>query len=83
MFMSQIFNFLFRNLPFPFKVDENMKNAQSRNALHEKKFWFRNDIQNKENKEYSLMTVNEIINGKDVSFFLDQKGLVVCLSVTS
>ncbi len=45
-----------------------MKNAQSRNALHEKKFWFRNDIQNKENKEYSLMTVNEIINGKDVSW---------------
>jgi len=43
-----------------------MKKAQGRNALHEQKFWFRNDIQNKDNKEYSLMTVNEIINGKEV-----------------
>jgi len=42
-----------------------MKKAQGRNALHEQKFWFRNDIQNKENDGYSQMSVNEIINGKD------------------
>jgi len=47
------------------KVDENMKKAQTRNALHDQTYWFRTDIQNKENKEYSLMTINEIINGKD------------------
>ncbi|CAL8143842.1 unnamed protein product [Orchesella dallaii] len=47
------------------KVDENMKIAQERNAVLDKKFWFRNDIQNKENKSYSLMTVNEIMNGKE------------------
>lgn len=41
-----------------------MKVAQKRNAVLEQKFWFRNDIQNKGNKSCSLMTVNEIMNGK-------------------
>jgi hypothetical protein len=50
-------------------VDENMKKAQKRNAILTEKFWFRNDLQNKDNKAYSLMTVNEIINGKDVCIY--------------
>lgn len=50
-----------------FQVDENMKIAQKRNAVLEQKFWFRDDIQNKGNKSYSLMTVDEIMNGKEVS----------------
>lgn len=44
-----------------------MKNAQKRNAIATEKFWFRNDLQNK-TASYSLMTVNEIINGKEVFF---------------
>ncbi|CAG7734850.1 unnamed protein product [Allacma fusca] len=47
------------------KVDENMARAQKKNAVLDEKFWFRNDIRNKDKKEYSLMTVSEIINGKD------------------
>jgi len=43
-----------------------MKKAQKRNAIHTEKFWFRNNLQDKDCKSYSLMTVNEIINGKDV-----------------
>lgn len=42
-----------------------MKKAQGRNAIHEEKFWFRNDIQNKGRKDYSLMSISEIVNGKD------------------
>jgi len=42
-----------------------MRNAQGRNAVLEQKFWFRSNIQSKDSKECSLMTVNEIINGKE------------------
>lgn len=52
------------------KVDENMVKAQGRNAVLDQKFWFRNNTHNKEDKGYSLMTVNEIINGKEVSWFV-------------
>lgn len=57
-----------------------MKIAQKRNAVLEQKFWFRDDIQNKGNKSYSLMSVNEIINGKEVRlkiFFLNEN-LINC-----
>lgn len=61
------------------KVDENMQNAQKRNAVIEQKFWFRkavlvegdNITKGKEgddddnSEEYELMTINEIINGKE------------------
>jgi len=46
-----------------------MVNAQKRNAVLEQKFWFRNNLQNKNEKGYSLMTVSEIIDGKDVRKF--------------
>ncbi|KAF7271477.1 glutamate--cysteine ligase [Rhynchophorus ferrugineus] len=68
------------------KVDENIQNAQKRNACKEQKFWFRKDITtdisppeanrccrgtNCEPKDcdlVGLMTVNEIINGKQGEF---------------
>ncbi|KAK9879781.1 hypothetical protein WA026_006844 [Henosepilachna vigintioctopunctata] len=68
------------------KVDENMANAQKRDACKEQKFWFRKDIttqisppeasevcqtsRNDKNvcDSYALMTVNEIINGKEGEF---------------
>jgi glutamate--cysteine ligase catalytic subunit len=56
-------------LPLCKKVDENMKKAQKRNALLTEKFWFRDNLQDKNSKSYSLMTVNEIINGKEVRLF--------------
>lgn len=57
------------------KVDENMQEAQRRNALRERKFWFRKNINNaKENEEkndssdekaFEQMSINAIINGDD------------------
>ncbi|XP_030747860.1 glutamate--cysteine ligase catalytic subunit [Sitophilus oryzae] len=68
------------------KVDENIQNAQKRNALKDQKFWFRKDIttdvsppeanqcckgtkcETTECDLIGLMTVNEIINGKQGEF---------------
>lgn len=67
------------------KVDENMQNAQKRNACKEGKFWFRKDITtqvsppeandvcknqgaDQDCDNYSLMTIDEIINGKEGEF---------------
>ena len=55
------------------QVDENMANAQKRNACREQQFWFRKDINPEskanaeataEGEEYELMTIDQIINGK-------------------
>ncbi|XP_036355100.1 glutamate--cysteine ligase catalytic subunit-like [Octopus sinensis] len=51
------------------KVDENFPPAQKPDAINKEKFHFRKDVQ-KESSEltqdiYSLMTLNEIMNGKD------------------
>lgn len=55
------------------QVDENMANAQKRNAYREQQFWFRKDINPEskanaeataEGEEYELMTIDQIINGK-------------------
>lgn len=67
------------------KVDENLQNAQKRDAVREGKFWFRKDIMTHGSPpeaaacisecsikpcedEYTLMTINEIINGKENEF---------------
>lgn len=59
------------------KVDENMQEAQKRNASREKKFWFRKDINVQSNEttngetpnsnqpEYELMSIDTIINGDE------------------
>ncbi|CAI9727417.1 glutamate--cysteine ligase catalytic subunit-like [Octopus vulgaris] len=58
------------NLLIPItKVDENFPPAQKPDAINKEKFHFRKDVQ-KESSEltqdiYSLMTLNEIMNGKD------------------
>lgn len=60
------------------KVDENMQNAQKRNACREQRFWFKKHVTGQmkngetvvENgaveieDEYELMTIDQIINGK-------------------
>ncbi|KAK3929047.1 Glutamate--cysteine ligase catalytic subunit [Frankliniella fusca] len=76
------------NLIIPIsKVDENMKNAQKKDAVKTQKFWFRKDIttfssppactaccQSSPDAKtdsldcYTLMTVDEIINGKAGEF---------------
>ncbi|CAL9687977.1 unnamed protein product [Knipowitschia caucasica] len=78
------------------KVDENMKEAQKRNAVHEGMFYFRKDIfkgcnsaataaaaaQNGletnegTNEEYTLMSIDTIINGKEGVF----QGLIPILN---
>lgn len=65
------------------KVDENLKEAQKRDALLNGKFWFRKDVMTCESPpeaaacmadcsnsdgEYTRMTINEIINGKENEF---------------
>lgn len=56
------------------KVDENMQNAQKRDACRVEKFWFRKNIDDAQNNdssidnEYELMTINEIFNGNGSSF---------------
>ncbi|XP_028130655.1 glutamate--cysteine ligase [Diabrotica virgifera virgifera] len=65
------------------KVDENMQNAQKRNAARDQKFWFRRDITThvsppaanecckgttKDCDMFVQMTINEIINGKGEEF---------------
>lgn len=66
------------------KVDENLSEAQERNAVLNKKYWFKKDIMtcssppvvaqclescsSPEKCEYTQMTINEIINGKDNEF---------------
>lgn len=65
------------------KVNENIDNAQKRNACHEGRFWFRKNIFNKQmngdvgggtdsaksmDDEYELMSMNEIFNGNGSSF---------------
>ncbi|XP_037787942.1 glutamate--cysteine ligase catalytic subunit-like [Penaeus monodon] len=53
------------------KVDENMKNCQKRNAVLDEKLWFRRDLFSRDcdkGDDASLMTVNEIINGKGEEF---------------
>lgn len=64
------------------KVDENLSKAQKRDAVLNEKFWFRTDLTTCESPpeaaaymaeccnpcNYTLMTVNEIINGKGNEF---------------
>ncbi|GAB6024290.1 hypothetical protein CHUAL_008982 [Chamberlinius hualienensis] len=66
------------------KVDENLATAQKRDSIRNAKFWFRKDIMtcvsppeaaacvskcgNVCHDEYSLLTINEIINGKENEF---------------
>ncbi|KAJ6635583.1 Glutamate--cysteine ligase [Pseudolycoriella hygida] len=63
------------------KVDDNMQRAQQRDAARTQKFWFRKDPTGKKettdgntnglaengdaSSEYELMTIDQIINGKD------------------
>lgn len=71
------------NLLIPIsRVDENMHNAQKRGAILNQKFWFRKDVSPPtalqsempkcyycgSGEQYELMTVNEIINGKEGVF---------------
>ncbi|XP_043254726.1 glutamate--cysteine ligase catalytic subunit [Colletes gigas] len=62
------------NLLIPIsKVDANMARAQKRNAVKAERFWFRRDItsdaKNQDGQaEYTEITINEIINGKDGVF---------------
>lgn len=63
------------------KVDENMKKAQKRDAVRQETFWFRKDITTSVSPPvaasccpasngdvYELMTIDQIINGKDGVF---------------
>lgn len=61
------------------KVNENIDNAQKRNACHNGRFWFRKNIFSKQmngnvngngltENEYELMTMDEIFNGNGSSF---------------
>ncbi|RZF37755.1 hypothetical protein LSTR_LSTR011975 [Laodelphax striatellus] len=62
------------NLLIPIsKVDENMVRAQKRNAVNTERFWFRKDVGHESSSESpsdvcTLMTINEIINGKEGVF---------------
>lgn len=62
------------NLLIPIsKVDQNMVRAQKRDAVKVEKFWFRHDITSNAKSdniqsEYTELTINEIINGKDGVF---------------
>ena len=47
-----------------------MAKGQKKDAVLNEKFWFRTDYRNKDKKECSLMTVNEIINGTEVNLQL-------------
>ncbi|XP_036143230.1 glutamate--cysteine ligase isoform X4 [Monomorium pharaonis] len=63
------------NLLIPIsKVDQNMIRAQNRDAVKLEKFWFRHNITSDKKSdntltEYTEFTINEIINGKDPTFF--------------
>ncbi|XP_019639734.1 PREDICTED: glutamate--cysteine ligase catalytic subunit-like [Branchiostoma belcheri] len=64
------------------KVDENMQEAQKRDAVRQGLFWFRKEVlpprpyseyndgcfEQEEDKEYTKMTINEIINGQAGGF---------------
>nr|XP_023025104.1 glutamate--cysteine ligase-like isoform X1 [Leptinotarsa decemlineata] len=53
------------------KIDENISNAQKRNAVIEEKFWFRHTVNEKNESvgvQFEKMTVNEIVNGKKDQF---------------
>ena len=51
------------------KVDENMQKAQKRGACLKEKFWFRRNVNEKnDDDEIELMTIDEIINGKKRGF---------------
>jgi glutamate--cysteine ligase catalytic subunit len=56
-------------------MDENMKRAHHRDAVHKEKFYFRKNIMPHQEKlgpvedEYDLFTINEIINGKEDGSF--------------
>ncbi|XP_035223286.1 glutamate--cysteine ligase catalytic subunit-like isoform X2 [Stegodyphus dumicola] len=66
------------------KVDDNLSKAQKRDAVLHEKFWFRKDLTTCESPpeaaaymaeccssdecQYTLMTINEIINGKENEF---------------
>lgn len=62
------------NLLIPIsKVDQNMVKAQKRDAVKVEKFWFRRDItsdikSDDTQSEYTEFTINEIINGKVLTF---------------
>ncbi|XP_023025106.2 glutamate--cysteine ligase isoform X3 [Leptinotarsa decemlineata] len=54
-----------------FEIDENISNAQKRNAVVEEKFWFRHTVNEKNESvgvQFEKMTVNEIVNGKKDQF---------------
>lgn len=64
------------------KVDENHKEAQKKDAVRNSTFWFRRDVmtcdsppeaacmkcKDSDDSEYTKMTINEIINGRDNGF---------------
>ncbi|KAI9023558.1 glutamate-cysteine ligase-domain-containing protein [Phycomyces nitens] len=64
------------NLYIPIsKIDINMQTAQKRGAVLNEKFYFRkniftsqSDTQSEDEDAYELMTINEIINGKENGF---------------
>jgi len=71
------------NLYLPLsKIDENMEIAHKRGAVLNQKFWFRNNISPDSSDDYSLMTIDTIINGSTqfvgliplVNKYLEQHG---------
>ncbi|KAI7862999.1 glutamate-cysteine ligase-domain-containing protein [Spinellus fusiger] len=65
------------NLYIPIsKIDSNMQTAQKRGAVLDEKFYFRKNIfpstsetESEDGDAYELMTINEIMNGKEGGFF--------------
>lgn len=63
-----------------------MKNCQKRNAVLDEKLWFRRDLFSRDcdkGDDASLMTVNEIINGKVFENFIHMLWLVLFSSQLS
>lgn len=70
------------NCNLSYQVDDNMQKAQKRNACLNQQFWFRKDVtgsqtngeaaesasKNNIEDEYELMTIDQIINGKEDAF---------------
>jgi glutamate--cysteine ligase catalytic subunit len=50
------------------KVDENMAKAHKRGAITEEQFYFRKDPLDNDNDAFELMTIDEILNGKEDKF---------------
>jgi len=70
------------NLYIPLsKVDENIETAQKRGALAQEKFYFRKDLSPNSGEEYEPMTINEIMNGKDLPNGTKFNGLVELMHI--